>query len=157
MAFPSSLGTAQENLNTAWDRARSFAGEVKRRAQDLRAKSAAGTMASGDVLDYTTFLADMKLEFNAIAALGSPLAAYAQAQLNDNTINIGTEFTNMVAALDNVVSWVVTNFPKTSGTNELRAQTFAPDNSGRTVDVVFSAASTSTFRTQLDALIAAIN
>ena len=157
MAFPSDTGTTQEDLDTAWKRSRSIASQVKQRATDIRTKSLAGIMTSSDVLDFTTYLADQKLQFNAISALGAPLAAYAQAQINNNTINIATEFANMVSALDGVVSWVLTNFPKTPTTNELRAVTFAVDNSGRTVNVVFTAGATSGLRTQLDALIAAIN
>lgn len=157
MAFPSSLGSVQEDLSRAWERARDVSGDVKQKAQGIRAKSAAGTMTSSDVLDFNTYLADKKLQFNAISALGAPLAAYAQAQINNNAINIATEFTNMVAALDGVVAWTIANFPKTATTNELRARTFAVDNSGRTVDVVFTAVDTATYRTQLDALISAIN
>jgi len=157
MAFPSNLGVVQEDLSRAWERARDVSGDVKQKAQAIRAKSAAGIMTSSDVLDFNTYLADTKLQFNAISALGAPLASYAQAQINNNTINIATEFANMVAALDSVVAWVIANFPKTATTNELRAKTFTGDGSGRTVDVVFLAVDTASFRTQVDALIAAIS
>jgi len=157
MAFPSDTGSATEDLAAAWARARSIAASIKLRTQSIRDQSLLNTLNSTQILDYSTFLADMRLALAAVAALGAPLAAYAQAQLNDNAINISTEFSNMVSAVDGVAQWIVTNFPKTPGTNELRAKVFLGDNSGRTVDVVFSSASLGPFRTALDALLGTIN
>lgn len=154
MAFPSDTGTVQESCDSAWRRARSIASNVKVRTTKLRADSLAGTMTSSDALDFSAFLADMKDRLNAIKNVAG-IQAYAQSAINDPTINVATEFTNMVQAMTDTISWLLTNFPKTPGTNELRAKLF--DGAGRTVDVVFSAASTSAFRTALDALLASIN
>lgn len=156
MAFPSRSGTVQDDCERAWRRARDLADQLKSETQFVRSASLAGTMTSTQALNYATRLADIKIGLQACAAVVG-IQAYAQAQINDNTINVATEFNAMVAALDNVTSWLTVNFPKTSVTNELRAKLFSGDNSGRTVDVVFTSTSTSGFRTQLDALISTIN
>lgn len=150
MTFPTRM-TARE----AWDRAENFAKLVKSDTIQLRGASAAGTMTSGQALAYAVRLFNYKNEFNTLKNVPG-VQAYAQAAINDNTINVATEFNNMVAAMDAVTSWLITNFPKTATTNELRAVTWNADNSGRTVDIVFTAAATSGFRTVLDALIATI-
>lgn len=156
MTFPSRSGSVQDDCERAWGRARDLASQMKLATQDIKTVSLAGTMTSSQVLDYATKLAEIKASLQACAAVQG-IQAYAQAQINDNTINVATEFNAMIAALDNVTSWLLANFPKTPTTNELRAKLFAGDNSGRTTDVVFSAAATSGFRTQLDALLATIN
>jgi hypothetical protein len=53
------------------------------------------------------------------------------------------------------IAWVVTNFPKTATTNELRERTIGAD--GRTTSVMFAPATLATFRTVLDSLIATID
>lgn len=156
MTFPSTSGTVQQDCAIAWNRARAVAGVIKDRATSLKGFSAAGTLTSSQVLDFGTFLADARAVLAQCAGVQG-IAAYAQAQINDNTINIATEFLAMTGAADNVAAWLIANFPKTATTNELRAKTWSPDNSGRTVDVVFTAANTAGLRTNLDALIATIN
>lgn len=150
MTFPTRM-TARE----AWDRAQTLAKILRSDAIAVRGASAAGTMTSGQALDLAIRLYGYKTEFNTLKNVAG-VQAYAQSILNDNTINVATEYTNMIAAMDNVTSWLVTNFPKTATTNELRAVTWNADNSGRTVDVVFSASATATFRTALDGLTATI-
>jgi hypothetical protein len=156
MTFPSRSGTVQDDCERAWGLARDLASQLKLATNDIKTVSLAGTMTSSQVLTFATRIAEIKVALLACASVVG-IQTYAQAQINDNTINVATEFNAMVAAIDNVTSWLLTNFPKTPGTNELRAKLFSGDSSGRTVDVVFSAGATSGFRTQLDALLATIN
>lgn len=152
MAFPSTAGTAPEALSVAWVNAMSIAGSIKTDTQAIRAQSLAGNVGASRILGHLTFLADQKVRLQQIAALPG-IGAYAQAQLNDNTLNVATEFNAMIAAMDGVRDWVIANFPAASGF--LQAQSFQAD--GRTTDRQFSTVALANYRTQLDALIATIN
>lgn len=153
MAFPSDIGTKQDDLTRAWRSARSWAGGVKQRAQTLSDQSAAGIATSSQILEFATFLAEAKVQLT-IARNVPGIGAYAKSQVDDPALDIAAEFTAMVTALDNTTAWVVANFPK-DGNGWLLAQTML--TTGRTTDRVFSAAGTATLRTVLDALIATIN
>lgn len=157
MSFPSSAGTRQDSLSLAWTSARSVAATIKDRATSLNTASLAGPVGSSAILDFATYLADAKANLQRAASTGG-IAAYAQAQINDNTINIATEFSNMMTAIDGITSWIITNFPKdtVSGTF-LLAKQFAGDNSGRTTDRTFTTAQLAGLRTALNTLIAAID
>jgi hypothetical protein len=52
------------------------------------------------VLDFATFLADAKAALNKASQVGG-IGAYAQAQINDATVNVATEFNSMMSAIDN--------------------------------------------------------
>ena len=154
MTFPSATGTIQDDLAVAWARARQAAASVKLRATSLRALSAAGPVGSSAILDFSTFLEDMKLQLirsRDTAGIGP----YAQAQINDNTINVATEFNAMMAQIDASIAWINTNFPK-DGSGFLLAVQFV-GSTGRTADRQFSTATLATFRTVLDSLIATID
>lgn len=153
MAFPSTVGTKPDTLNDAWQGARGVAGLIKTQAQTLKTQSLAGNLSSSTILDFATVIADAKVRLNIYAAVPG-LAAYAQAQVNDNTLDVASSFTSMVTQLDALRDWIITNFPK-DGSLFLLAKQF--DANGRTTDRQFSTATLATFRTQLDALIATIN
>lgn len=155
MAFPSDTGTAQDSLSQAWTVARVTAGRIKNRAQTLSVQAAAGSISSSAILDFATGLADARFLLLKASQTGG-IGAYAQAQMNDNTLSVATEFTTMMAALDDAIAWVVTNFPK-DASGFLLARQFQAGNTGRTVDRQFTPAQTATFRTVLDALAATIN
>lgn len=152
MAFPSTSGTNPVTLANALGTAMSVASYVKAQSQSLRDRSASAAIGSSSILGYLTILADARLQLVAVSALAG-IAAYAQAQLGDSNLNIATEFTNMLAAMDAVRDWVKTNFPSSGG--YLQAVQFQAD--GRTVDRQFDTATLATFRAQLDSLIATIN
>jgi hypothetical protein len=152
MAFPSTAGTAPEALSVAWVRAMSIAGAIKTDTQAIRAQSLAGDVGASRILNHLTFLADQKVALQAIAALPG-IGAYAQAQLNDNTLNVATEFNAMISAMDAVRDWVIANFPASGG--YIQAQQLQAN--GRTSDRQFTTVMLANYRTQLDALIATIN
>ena len=153
--FPSSNGTKQDNLAFAWETARNVAGQIKGRSQSLRNSAEAGAIPTDMILDYVRFLGACKTTLQR-AAFTQGIAAYAQEQIADNTINVATEFNNMMSALDAVGGWIFTNFPKDVD-GWLLSRKFNPDNSGRTDDRLFSPAQTAGLRTVLDALIATID
>lgn len=155
MPFPSIYGTKQENLSSAWTSARSIAGNIKTRALNISAQSQAGTLQAASILDFVAYLADAKAELTRISGLQG-ISTYAQEQLADPTLNIATEYNALIAALDNTVSWVIANFPK-SVEGYLLVQTFAVENNGRTISRTFTTEETATLRTVLDSLIVAID
>ena len=155
MSFPSATGTVQDSLAQAWATARSTASSIKSRAQALSTQAAAGNIGSSAILDFATYLADARLVLVKASQTGG-IAAYAQAQINDNTLNVAAEFTAMMDGIDGTIAWVVANFPK-DGSGFLLARQFQAGGTGRTVDRQFTPAQTASLRTTLDALIATIN
>jgi len=151
MAFPSAGGT-RFLLENAWTNALAAAGVLKAHAQALKAKSLAGPVPSTDIMDMVALLRDTKATFVQVAAV-SGIAAYAQAKMDDPTFNIVTEFNAMTAQIDATRTWIVNNFPKSSG--YLLERSF--DANGALVDRTFDTASLATFRAALDALIATID
>lgn len=125
---------------------------IKAQLQNLRTSAAAGNTAATIVMDlYRTLRVERAMLVTAAGMSG--LAAYAQAQKNNPQLDVAAEFTAVIAAMDNVTTWLTTNFPK-DGSGYLLAQTWGPDGP---VDRQFTPAETATFRTQLDGLIATIN
>jgi len=158
MTFPSSGGSKQDSLADAWRAARDRARDLKLRSQQLKAQSEAGPIARQAVLDYATFLAEAKLVLTAAANTGG-IGAYAQAQINDASINIATEFNAMMTGITNTVDWILDQFPRDANGFLLVKVwgTGAIANTGRTQDATFTTAQLANLRTQLDALIATID
>lgn len=154
MTFPSSTGSVPDSLDVAWANLRSTAAAIKSRTVALSTSSLSG-LSGGQILDYSTFLADMRLSLVRASSV-SGIAAYAQGQISNNTIDIVAEYNTMLSAVDGCKNWILSNYPKDVSGNLLYVQ-FAGDNSGRTVFTTFANASLATFRTQLDALAATIN
>lgn len=154
MAFPATGTSRADNLSDVWSRARDRGRQVRAAAVTLSA-SATGPNTSGwDVLQFSTFLADAKVDLLRYSQVGG-IGAYAQAQINDATVNIATEFNSMMSAIDAVTAAIITNFPK-DGSGRLLFLTFAADNSGRYVSSTFTAAQMAPVKTSLDALVATI-
>lgn len=153
MAFPSDIGSHQDDLAKAWAMLRSFAAAVKRDAETVRASSFAGPIGSSAILGWLTRLADYRAELVRYAAVPG-LAAYAQAQINNPSLDITAEWTAMRNQMDAARDWAVANFPK-DGNAWLLASQF--NAQGRTTDRQFSTAALAAFRTQLDSLIATID
>jgi protein involved in sex pheromone biosynthesis len=153
MAFPSLGGSKQDNLSAAWESVRGLAASVKSRATSLRSQAAAGSIPSVSILNFAGFMANVKDAFNRAASING-MAAYAQEQIGDNTVDIVAEFTAMTAQVSAVIQWVIDNFPK-DGSGFLLATTL--DANGREQQRLFTTAQTATFRTALNGLIAAID
>lgn len=125
---------------------------LKTYAQRLKDESNAGTLPSTLILIvYEALRADRAQLVTAASATG--MATFAQEQKGNASLDVVAEFNGVIAAIDNVTSWINSNFPK-DGSGFLLAQTLGAN--GR-VDRVFTAAATAGLRTQLDALLATIN
>jgi hypothetical protein len=153
MAFPSSSGTVQQSLSEAWHLAREYAGTIKQQATNIRNVAVSGNIASGTILQFSRQLANVKAEFQRIAAIPG-IGAYAQAQVDNENLDISAEFTAMVNAITSTIAWVTANFPK-DGNGWLLAQSISAE--GRTVDRTFAPAATVNLVAALDSLIATID
>lgn len=153
MSFPSDGGTLKFGLSEAWQGIRRAASQIKQSATTLRDSSAAGSVASRAILNFVNLLRDKRVEMAAFAAVPG-LAAYAQEQVDDPTLDIAAEYTAMVAAVDATITWVVDNFPKDAN-GWLLARTLTAQ--GQLQDRMFTTVALANLRTELDALIATID
>lgn len=145
--FPASGKTM---LNQAWLQMIQTAAQIKSNAQSLVSATSVSRMQA---LNYANSLASALATLDTLAAT-SGLAAYAQAQLNDATINIATEYTSMRAQIVITQNWIVANFPN-DGAGGLIVYTF--DSNKKYADIFLTTAQFSAFVTVLNALIATIN
>jgi hypothetical protein len=83
---------------------------------------------------------------------GSGPGAYAKTQVNDPKLDIAAEYTTMRTQLVATQDWIVNELPGDGG--ELRVYTF--DVNKRFADVILTAPQLSSFKTQLNALIATV-
>jgi hypothetical protein len=151
MAFPSNQ-SVPETLAEVLTQVKAEVGRIKQITTRIRDQSAAGPIAAWLVTDYIANVAGHRERVTYLA--GRPgIGAYAQAEYPG--LVLATEYNAMVARIDATIAWVIANFPKTPGTNELRERTFA--SSGRTVHVEFSSATLAGFRAELNLLIATID
>lgn len=128
------------------------AADVRAQSVSLRASSLAGPVAADRILSFAQMLSRSKTEMTTLAALPG-MVAYAQAQENNASLNIVTEFNLMIAQVDATVAWIVTNFPQDASGFKLA---FTLSAAGAPVYRTFDTATLATFRTTLDALIATI-
>lgn len=153
--FPSATGTKQDDLSIAWSRARGTATAVKGRTVQLNSQSAAGSIPAASVLAFNAFLADARTSL--LKSSTTPgIAAYAQNQINNPTLDVVTEFNTMMAAIDSTIGWIIANFPKDVN-GFLLYTTWSLDNSGKTADRLLSVAETAGLRSRLDLLAATID
>lgn len=139
MAFRTTKSTAyRQSLDTCT--------QLKKYCQDVRALMAAGPISGNLAVELHERLIRDRAVLNAVAGVPG-IAAYAQAQEGDGTYNVATEFAAVVAAIEAVRDWLVANVNTTSWV------TFSTSG---VATKTFSSAATAGARTQLDALIAAI-
>jgi hypothetical protein len=155
MPFPSNSGTTQISLSDAWTLTRSYMNLIKTNTQQLRTASETGNVNAEYILTYATKLIDYKVELQKTVNV-TGLAAYAQEQINNPTINIVTEYNAVIQALDSVVAWIINNMPKDQDGYLLITQ-FAAQNNGRTTSRSFAPAQTAGLRTTLDSLLSTID
>lgn len=151
MAFPSTASSTA-SLEEALKQVTSYAGLVKQRTQGILTASNAGPVDGAAIVNYLRDLVVAKTKLNERASVPG-LAAYAQTQYNDPTLNITTEYNNMLTAINNTIVWISTNFPKDANGYLLYEQI---GGDGTVAYRSFTTAQLATFRTQLTALIATI-
>jgi hypothetical protein len=150
MAIPSNIGSLPTTPAVALNGIITLAGVLKAETLRVRASSAAGTVSSQDILNYSTLAADLLDQFDTYAAVPS-LSTYAQSQTGN--ANIAADYATMRAAIVAARDWIVTNFPKSAG--YLLASQIAA--SGRQTLRIFTAAETAGLRTLLDTITTTID
>jgi len=141
MAFPATGQVTAEAFRTA----RNVAVGAKVAASALRNASGAGDVTRQSVVSFLQTIASAVLNWQQVATTPG-LAAYAQSQMNDPTLDIAAEFNAMVAAGADLRDWIFANFPKGAGGAWL---TVAYDNQGAATPLVFTSADLAQLRTRL--------
>ena len=151
MAYPTSR--LRSHVRRAFDNADSTAISLRRKAGVMDAAMAAGPVTASLILD--DLLADLKSGRATLVESSnqSGILAYAHEQFDDVTIDLTTEFTALIAAIDAVITWIVDNFPSGTG-GFLERYTIAAD--GTLTDRMFTTVQTAGLRTELQALFASI-
>lgn len=149
MPFP---GTSLNSLQSKWDTIKQTSGSIKDRSSLLNGLA---SITRAAVLNYAVFLADalQTLDAKTANANTNGLLEYARSQENNPTLDLAGLYSTMRTQIVATQDWIVTNFPNTTG--ELRVYTF--DVNKRYVDIVLTAPQLSSFKTQLQALIATID
>ena len=149
MAYPASTQTLHDTLG----RVNRTALTTQRQVQQLRNDSAAGDTIRQRYIDLQRTLDQAIKEWNKAASVPG-IEAYARDQLQNQTLDLATEFSAMVTAATNLRDWINTNFPRDATTGAVLLKTV--DTAGTETPLVFTTAQTAGFRTQADAFIATV-
>lgn len=153
MPFPAAGGsTFPLTLDAAWGSARSTAANIKQQAQTLQSQIAAGPVSAQIILNSQAFFVTLNNQLTTYRAVPG-IAAYAQNQVNNPSLDVAGAFDGMQNALVAVGTWVVTNFP-VDAQSFLQAQQFV---SGTPTYVTFTQAQLAGLNTALTTLIATIS
>lgn len=148
MTFPASAQTQADALAGA----RRTANTLKAFAQNVRGFMAASTVSANQVEQVMGEFKSAIETWNAAKAV-SGIAAYAQAQYDDVTLDIAAEFTAMLSAAEGVRDWVIANFPKDASGFILKDK-YEVD--GAITVRQFTPVQTAGLRTELDSFIATV-
>lgn len=118
MAFPAN----QIRLAPALDQVAGIMKGVRAFALDRRAAMAAGNVAANSIIDLWERLKTSKAQLQSLASTPG-LADYAQDQYGNESLNISTEFTAVINAIDGVTGNIESTFPK-DASNWLLAASF---------------------------------
>lgn len=137
--------------NRALQRAKAICRTVKVRAQAASSLFASGADAQ-EVLAILGALSRFNVELATLKTTPG-LAQYAKDQENDQNYDVVAEFNAVLAALDDFVSTVLSNFPADGSGYALA---FKFDASGTLIYRTFTAAQLATITSKLDAVDSAI-
>ncbi len=149
MAFPATTLTSQQ----AWDRIRRQALDIRDIVQALRNDSAAGNTERRRYVFTQRRLQIAIDEWDALSTTPG-LQAYARDQLDDQTLNLATEFTQMRAAAIALRDWIFANVPTHAGTGAQLLTAYSVDGLG--TELTFNTGQTGQFRTEADTFLATI-
>lgn len=135
---------------SAYQTAKRAAAQLKVNAQSMRAALAASNASYDFLRDIYRTLERAQAQFTQLAATPG-LAGYAKAQENDPAYDVAAEFTAMQGAITSALTWMNSNAP-----TGVTAKTPANWGDGSLIANEFTPAQTAGLRTQLDAVIAAI-
>jgi hypothetical protein len=150
MAYPAS----QRTLQSVLDEINATALRVRANLTSVRNASAAGPIARQQVIDVQRDLARGVERLTTLSTTPG-LAAYAQEQFNNPSLNVAAEFTTMLAAMVSLRDWVFANFPKDAGSGAWLVYSY--DANGVATSLTFSSADLAQWRTRVDAVAAAIS
>lgn len=146
MAYPT------ESAASTVDQIDRLAIEIKQFAIRNKDRLSAGNVPSTTIFDIGINLLSSRARLMELALVPGVKEA-AAIQKNSPELDVTEEFPKMINAIDAVISWIVSNFPK-DASGYLLAQTFGPTGP---VDRQFTSASTAGLRTALTTLIATID
>lgn len=144
MPFPSN-----NPLSEVLRHSREQAGLIKGASTALRTRAAAGPIGARDAIAFLDMLRNLRAELAAAAARPG-IDAYATEQ---HGRSIAADYTNMIAAMDDAISWLAAALPKNAQGYLLIEQI---DASGVRTERSFTTAETAGLRTRLDALAATV-
>lgn len=114
MAFPATNGTAfPVALDAAWVGARQAAASLQSQCSSMNAQIAAGNVSGQVIVNALAFFVTINNQLTTYAAVPG-IAAYAQQQVNNGTLDVAGAFATMQSALVAVGNWIITNFPSAS-------------------------------------------
>lgn len=147
MAFPTSTQTKADALAAVIRTAKN----IKTYAQNQKAFLANNSASSNAVLGVMFEIRSAMEKWNQAKTVPG-IGDYAKDQLNDPSLDIAAEFTNMVNAAQGVIDWIDNNFPKDANGYLLSRKIVNASIEFRQ----FTPAQTQGLRDQLDILIATI-
>jgi len=150
MAFPASQGTLASSLQEASN----IAVRLKGLAQQVRTASAAGDTGRSIYLTLQARLAEGAARWAQIGAVPG-IAAYAQEQYGNGSLDVVAEFTTMRNAVLALRDWIFNNFPKDGGSSA--ALVFVYNVDGVPSELTFTSVQTIQFRVEADAFIATVS
>lgn len=149
MAYPATTQSLQDAIALA----DANANKVKTFTQSLRNASAAGPVGRQGVIELVGVLTRAITAWNGVAARPG-IAAYAQAQKGNGSLDVAAEFTAMVTQATSLRDWIVNNFPRDAASQA--ALIWVYDANGNPQELTFTTLDLAQFRTRADAVIATI-
>jgi hypothetical protein len=113
MAFPSNVGTQQQNLDFVWNQIRAIVTNIKQTTASVSVSVGAGC-TSDVILNYLAFLVNNKNQLDKLTATPG-IAQFAQAQISNPSFDVVGQYNLMATAIVNTGTWIVGNFPATGG------------------------------------------
>lgn len=150
MAFKASNQIPADGYVKAKRVANALKGDMQGAIATMQAGPVTGTYIRDAVYRV---LAGALTVFNAVASIPN-VAAYAQAQEDDDQYDVAAEFVAMVGAIEDAIAWIATNIPKDGG-GFAAIQTW--NANGTITERSFSAAATAGLVTELQAVTATIS
>lgn len=149
MAFPASAPLLSDELA----KAKNEALRIRNLSTAIKARSLAGDIARFELIAYMGQLNRAVTIWNAARSTPN-IAAYAQTQLGNGSLDVAAEFTAMMNATTALRDWIFNNFPKDAGNAWL---VYSYDSAGVQTSLVFTTAQLAPFRTNVDSLLATIS
>ena len=135
----------------AYTLVKTTASQLKLNLQENVATLAAQTVEYGYIADIYLTMKFANAQFDSLKTTPG-LAAYAQAQENDQSYDVVTEFASMQAAVSAAMTWIETNIPQ----NVTAKEAADWERSSSLIATSFTPAQTAGLRTQLTGVITEI-